>query len=201
MGENTTACTCGSFGCLEAIAGAVALKARIRRAISEGSTSQALALAGGDVDNISAWTVLTAAKLGDKTCNAIVEQAGDYLGLGLANIVNLFNPSLIVLDRRLEQAGQGLLDHIIRVVKRQALSHSTEDLEIRFAKLGEEAGVLGVGLMLLERHFEIPALKLPRFMIESIPEPSKDGAAPQNNLTARRAFGRTSPVEPKAESL
>jgi glucokinase-like ROK family protein len=200
-GENATACSCGSFGCLEAIAGAVALKSRIRKAISEGSTSQALALAGGDADKISAWTVLTAARLGDKTCNAIVEQAGDYLGMGLANVVNLFNPSLIVLDRRLEQAGQALLDQIVRVVKRQALSHSTEDLEIRFAKLGEEAGVLGVGLMLLERHFEIPALKLPRFMIEPISELAEGGVATQNNLIAKRSFGSASAAEHIAESL
>jgi predicted NBD/HSP70 family sugar kinase len=201
MGENTTACKCGSFGCLEAIAGAVALKSRILKAISQGSTSQALALAGGNPDKISAWTVLAAARLGDKTCSAIVEQAGDCLGLGLANLVNLFNPSLILLDRRLEQAGQGLLDQIVRVVRRQALSHSTEDLEIRFAKLGEEAGVLGVGLMLLERHFEIPQLRLPRFMIESISEPGADGSATQNNLTAKQSFGSAFVAEHGTESL
>jgi glucokinase-like ROK family protein len=187
VGDVTTACRCGSFGCLEAVAGAMALESRIRKAISEGSTSRALALADGNADKISAKTVLTAAKLGDKTCSAIVKQAGDYLGLALANVVNLFNPSLIVLDRRLEEAGQGLLHQIVRVVKQQALSHSTEDLEIRFAKLGEEAGVLGVGLMLLERHFEIPALKLPRFMIESIPEPARDSTAAQTNMTTQRS--------------
>ena len=173
VGEDSTACKCGSFGCLEVIAGAGALVARIRRAISEGSTSQALALAEGDPQKISAWTVLSAAKLGDKTCSTIVQQAGNYLGLGLANLVNLFNPSMIVLDQRLELAGQGLLDQVIRVVRQQALRHSTDDLEIRFAKSGEEAGVLGVGWMLLEQYFEIPRLKPPRFMIESVRKPTR----------------------------
>ncbi len=176
MVEDDTACKCGSFGCLEALAGSAALESRIRKAISEGSTSRALALAGGNDDKISAWTVLEAARLGDKTCSAIVEQAGNYLGLGLANLVNLFNPSVIVLDRRLELAGEGLLDQIVRVVKRQALSHSTEDLEIRYARLGEDAGLLGVGLMILERHFEIPALKPPRFMVEALSEPAQHAA-------------------------
>ena len=99
------------------------------------------------------------------------------VGLGLANLVNLFNPSIIVLDRRLEQAGQALLDQIVRIVKRQALSHCTDDLEIKFAKLDHDAGVLGVAFMLLERHFEIPALKPPAFMLEPVAKPARRGVA------------------------
>jgi len=177
VSEDNTACPCGSFGCLEAMAGALALELRIRKAISEGSTPQGLASPGADANRISAWQVLKAASLGDKTCSTIVEQAGNYLGLGLANLVNLFNPSMIVLDRRLEEAGQPLLDQLVRIVRRQALSHSTEDLKIRFAKLDQDAGVMGMGLMLLEQHFEIPALRPPRFMIETIAKPVRRPAA------------------------
>jgi predicted NBD/HSP70 family sugar kinase len=171
MIQDGPACKCGSFGCLEAIAGAAALEARIRKALAEGSSSEALALAEGDSSKISGWTVLKAAHLGDKTCSAIVEQAGNYLGLGLANLVNLFNPSVLVLDQRLSYAGEGLLEQITRVVKRQALSHSAKNLLVRFGKLGSEASVLGAGSVLLEKHFEIPALKLPRFMIEPVSMP------------------------------
>lgn len=112
--------------------------------------------------------ILSTAKAGDKACAAIVEQAANYLGLGLANMVNLFNPSVLVLDQRLQLAGQGLLDQVIKVVKRQALSYSTRDMKIVFAKLSSEASVLGAGSITLEKHFEIPALKPPRFMIESV---------------------------------
>ncbi|MGH9431927.1 MAG: ROK family protein [Terriglobia bacterium] len=166
------ACNCGSFGCLEAIAGAAALESKVRRAIAEGSSSDALALAGGDITRITGWTVLEAAKMEDKTCTAIVEQAGNYLGLGLANLVNLFNPSMLVLDQRLSFAGDSLLEQVIKVVRRQALRHSTRDLEIRFAELGSEASVLGVASIVLERHFEIPVLKPPRFMTEPVPVPA-----------------------------
>lgn len=177
VSEDITACPCGSFGCLEAMAGALALELRIRKAISEGSSPQYLETPAGEASGVSAWQVLRAASQGDKTCSAIVEQAGNYLGLGLANLVNLFNPSMIVLDRRLAQAGQALLDQIVRIVKRQALSHCTEDLDIRFAELDQDAGVLGVALMLLERHFEIPALKPPAFMTEPMVKPSRKTAA------------------------
>jgi predicted NBD/HSP70 family sugar kinase len=167
------ACKCGSFGCLEAVAGAAALESRIRRAIAEGSPSGAFSLAGGDSSKLSGWTVLQAAGMGDKTCSAIVEQAGNYLGLGLANLVNLFNPSLLVLDQRLSLAGDGLLEQIVKVVRRQALHHSADGLQIRFGKLGSDASVLGAGAVVLERHFEIPALKPPWFMTEAFPAPPR----------------------------
>lgn len=173
MIEEGPACKCGSFGCLEAIAGAAALETRIRRAVAEGSTSLALARANGNPEKISGWTVLEAARQGDKTCTAIVEQLGNYLGLGLANLVNLFNPSILVLDQRLELAGEGLLDQIAKVIRRQALTQSTKDLVVRFGRLGADASVLGVGSIVLEKHFEIPALKPLRFMIESVSAPRK----------------------------
>jgi N-acetylglucosamine repressor len=176
MIEDGPACKCGSFGCLEAIAGAAALEARIRKAISEGSGSKALSLAAGDPGKITGWTVLKAAGLGDKACGAIVEQAGNYLGLGLANLVNLFNPSVLVVDQRLSMAGEGLLEQILKAIRRQALSHSARDLVVRFGTLGHEASVLGAGRIVLENHFEIPALKPPRFMIEPAQAPLRHAA-------------------------
>ncbi|MBI3665724.1 MAG: ROK family protein [Acidobacteria bacterium] len=164
--ENGPPCKCGSFGCLEAIAGARAVEDKIRRAIAGGGASRALALAGGDPEKITVWNVLEAARLGDKTCSHIVAEVASFLGLGLANLVNLFNPSVIVLDRRLELAGQSLLEQIVQIVKRQALTYSAEHAVFRFGRLEREAGVLGVALLVLEKHFEIPLLKPPRFMID-----------------------------------
>jgi predicted NBD/HSP70 family sugar kinase len=153
--EDGPACHCGSFGCLEAIAGIGALEARARRAISQGGFSQALSLAGGEIGNLTGWHVLQAARDGDKMSVALVEGVSTYLGLGLANLANLFNPSLIVLDKRLFLAGDQFLDQIKRVVQRQALAHVTETLQFRYASLGDEAGLLGPALLVLERIFEI----------------------------------------------
>ena len=183
MTEEGPACKCGSFGCLEALAGAAAIEGRIRKAITEGSGSEVIALAGGNPAAVTGWMVLKASEMGDKTCSAIVEQAAKYLGLGLANLVNLFNPSVLVLDQRLKLAGQGLLDQVIKVVKRQALTYSTERLSIRFGNLGDEASVLGAGSIALEKHFEIPALKPPRFLIESISGPPHRRPSPETSPT------------------
>lgn len=66
-----------------------------------------LALSEGNPANVTGWMILSAANASDKACAAIVEQATNYLGLGLANLVNLFNPSVLVLDQRLQLRGKG----------------------------------------------------------------------------------------------
>lgn len=152
--EDGPACRCGSFGCLEAIAGIGALEAGARRAIAQGGFSQALSLTGGELDRLTGWHVLQAARDGDKMSVALVERVATYLGLGLANLANLFNPSLIVLDKRLSLAGDQFLEQIQHVVQRQALGHVTETLQFRYASLGNEAGLLGPALLVVERIFE-----------------------------------------------
>ena len=166
MIEHGPACKCGNFGCLEAIAGTAALESRMRKALAEGSGSKALELVGGDTSKLTGWTILRASRLGDKTSSAIVEQVVRYLGFGLAILVNLFNPSLVILDQRLDIAGPDFLDQIMRVVKQQAIAYSTEDLILEFARI-PEAGVLGMGLMVLQSYLGVLTLKPPRFLAES----------------------------------
>jgi predicted NBD/HSP70 family sugar kinase len=192
--ENGPPCACGSFGCLEALVGLSAIEARCRKAVQEGSNSRALELAKGNAEKITGWTVLQAAKLGDKTCVAIVEELVKYLGLGISTLVNLFNPAMVILDNRLELAGESFLEQIARAVRKQALGPSTAHLEIRYAKLGSDACLLGAALNVLEKIFEIPALKPPRFMVE---RSVIDALAAQRRAWADRAesTGDVNPVQ------
>lgn len=159
-------CQCGSFGCLEAVAGSAALAARFRKVILDGGHSAALSESSEQDEPVTGWDVLKAANAGDKTCSAITEEMGRQLGVGLANLVNLFNPSLIILDPRLKLAGNDLIDQLTRVVRMQALSLAVENLKIRFGVLGSEAGVQGACLQIVESLFEIPALKPPWFLLD-----------------------------------
>jgi N-acetylglucosamine repressor len=170
ISDDGPACKCGSIGCLEAIAGTAAVEGRIRKALAEGAMSQVLARAGGDPANITAWMVLEAAQAGDKMCGNIISELARNLGLALANVVNLFNPAVLVLDKRLEAGGDFLLGEVTRVVKSQALASFSEQMALRYSKLGEDAGILGLGLAVLEKRFEIPALRPPTFMMEDIEE-------------------------------
>jgi predicted NBD/HSP70 family sugar kinase len=182
--EDGPACKCGSFGCLEAIASISALEARLRKALAEGGYSRCLELVERDESKLTGWTVLQGARLGDKLCNAIVEELGRHLGLAIANVVNLFNPAVVVLDSRVEMAGQALLDQIARVVRMQALSHASADLVFRFGKLGSSVGVLGAGLLITEALFEIPLLKPPRFLIERDAQAARSRTEGKNARTA-----------------
>jgi predicted NBD/HSP70 family sugar kinase len=164
--ENGPACNCGSFGCLEALAGLKAVEARVRRAIEDGGQTEVREMAGGDLSRITGWMVFEAASHADKTSSHIVAEVGRYLALGIANLVNLLNPSVVVLDSKLQLAGQELLDQITTIVRRQALRESTEQMEVRFARMGDEAGVLGVAQMVLEGHYEIPPFKFPPSLLE-----------------------------------
>ena len=146
-------CKCGSNGCLEAVAGASAVENRTRKALSEGVSSRLLAMAQEDASRITVWQVLEAARAGDKMCWNIVAEIAEEIGVAMANLVNLFNPSMIVFDQRLSVTGEDLLNLISRVVKSNALAGSASGLSLRFATLGREAGLLGVGLQILERQF------------------------------------------------
>jgi predicted NBD/HSP70 family sugar kinase len=158
VSENGPACKCGSFGCIEAIADIGALETKLKRAVISGGFSECVKMVDGDVERITGWHVLEAARLGDKMSIALVEEMGECLGLGIANLINLFNPSLIVLDKRLSLAGDLVLDQIRRTVKRQALAYSAKSVTCRFASL-EDASLLGAALMVLENKFEVPAVK------------------------------------------
>jgi predicted NBD/HSP70 family sugar kinase len=146
-------CKCGSNGCLEAVAGASAVENRTRKALSEGVSSRLLAMAQEDPSRITVWLVLEAARAGDKMCWNIVAEIAEEIGVAMANLVNLFNPSMIVFDERLSTTGDEFLNLVSRVVKSNALAGSATGLSLRFATLGREAGLLGVGLQILERQF------------------------------------------------
>ncbi len=155
--EDGPACNCGSFGCLEAIAGLRAVEVRVRRAVAEGGNTDLLAKAGGDPSRITGWMVFEGASRGDKISINIVAEVGRYLGLAIANLVNLFNPAVVVIDSSLRAAGQDFLDQIIAVIRRQALREFSEHVEVRYARLTENAGVLGAAAMVLDRYYEVPS--------------------------------------------
>ncbi|MBV6432704.1 MAG: N-acetylglucosamine repressor [Bryobacteraceae bacterium] len=164
--EDGPICNCGSFGCLEAFAGIRAVEARLRRIIAEGGQTDVLDMADGDPARITGWMVFQAASRGDKAASSIVAEVGRYLALGIANLVNLFNPGVVVLDATLGEAGQELLEQISGIVRRKALRESAAQAVIRYARVRESAGVLGVARIALAKHFEIPAFKPPPFLLE-----------------------------------
>ncbi len=162
--EDGPVCNCGSYGCLETVASLPAISLAAVRAIKAGASSLILELAGGDIENITAEHVFEAARADDKLALSVIDKAAGYLGIGVANAVNLFNPETVIFDTRLAQIGELFLDPIKKMIKRQALEISTRRLKMEVSRLGEESGALGAATIVLDKVFEIPQLKIPEYL-------------------------------------
>lgn len=161
--ENGPVCNCGSYGCLETQVSLPALASQAVRAIQEGAVSKILELARGNLGAVTAEHVFEAARQGDKLALGILDKAAEYFGVALAGAINLLNPELVVFSWKFGEVAAFMLDTITRVIQRQALVVATRDLKLAVSKMGEEAGALGVAVMVLDKVFEIPQLSKPKF--------------------------------------
>jgi glucokinase len=132
----------GSFEA-EASGPSVARKARAR--LAQGSPSEMLDLAGGSVEGVTAETVAEAARRGDPLALEVVAEAVTYLGMGVANIVSLLNPEVVVVGGGLFQAADVFLEPVRREFRRWAQPLAARGVRIELSALGEDAGLFGCG--------------------------------------------------------
>lgn len=140
---------CPNRGCLEALVSGTAIgragaSAARRR---PGSALWRAMLAGED---ITGALVTEHALADDETARRVIERAGRHLGVGIANIVNIFNPEVVVVGGGAVGAGELLLEPARREVGERALRPSRDLVRIRQAHFGPEAGMLGAAVMALE---------------------------------------------------
>ncbi len=136
-------CGCGNRGCLEALASGTAIARRARERVAEGAPTLIADLAEGNPKRITAKLVAEAADRGDKEAEAILTEAMDYLGIGMTNLVNLFNPQIIVIGGGLTNVGERLFRPVRQAIARHALPAAAQAVRIAPAELGDKVGVLG----------------------------------------------------------
>lgn len=141
---------CPNRGCLEAFASGSAI-GRAGRAAAEGAPGSALghALAAGR--EVTGGLVTEVAHDGDEAAIEVLARAGRMLGAGLSSLVNAFQPEVIVLGGGALAAGELLLGPAREVVAATALPPLRAGVRIVAAELGEEAGMIGAGILALER--------------------------------------------------
>lgn len=135
-------CLCGKRGCLEALVAGPAIGARARRMAGECLGTAMLDLAEGNVEGISSETALQAALQGDETALEVFRETGRYLGLGIANLVQVLNPEIVVVGTIAVAAGDILLGPTRDAARRHTWPRAWEALRIRPAKLGARVGDL-----------------------------------------------------------
>ena len=139
--EDGPLCSCGSTGCLEAMAGGRAIAERARAAIRSGRRTQLASL--GDLENITAREVAQAARKGDLVAQQIMAEAGSYLGIAIASLVNLFNPGLVVVGGGVAQIGDLLLDPIRKSIQERSLRSAAQAVRVSAALLGRRSSSMG----------------------------------------------------------
>lgn len=145
-------CRCGNKGCLEAYASGPSIAARAVEGIDAGADSVLPDLVHGDLEAITAATVSRALGAGDDFAAGVVEDTARFLGAGIANLVNLFNPERIVLVGGVTAVGDPLFVPLRAEVRRRAFDRAVDACSIVPGALPQTAGVIGAaGVFMSER--------------------------------------------------
>ncbi|MGH7474754.1 MAG: ROK family protein [Longimicrobiales bacterium] len=136
-------CKCGNYGCMEAYASGPAIALRAVEGIEAGAETILPDLVGGRLDAITAATVYEGVVLGDPYANDVMHETAKFLGTGVANIINILNPAMVVIAGGVTRAGDHLFVPLRAEVRRRAFRSSEEACQIVPAQLQGTAGVIG----------------------------------------------------------
>ena len=136
-------CSCGNRGCLETIAAEPALIRRARLRGIELSTSSR-----GSKEAIRALAAL--ARVGDEAAREVVVNCGEFLGIALANLADILNPSRIVLHGAIAEAGEVFFSSVSQSLQRHAFLVKDEMIELSSPTFGDDAGLVGAAAVALD---------------------------------------------------
>lgn len=149
-------CGCGKRGCLEALCSGPAIarraQAAVRKRLADGNASATglLDLANGRIQDVKSEHVLEAARQGDVLASQLVEEIAYYMGWGIANLVNILNPDIVLLGTIAIAAGDLLLNPIRRTVSEFAMTRPAEAVKIAPAQLGDALGDLAAVALVVD---------------------------------------------------
>ncbi|MGX8702414.1 ROK family protein [Caproiciproducens sp.] len=143
-------CTCGRDGCWETYASATGLIRSTKEAMEKSADrgSPIWKLADGDLNKVDGRTAFDAMRAGDPIGKAVVDEYIEYLGCGLANCINAFQPDILCIGGGICNEGETLLKPLREYVDREAYSLSPQgQTKICRALLGNDAGIIGAALL------------------------------------------------------
>jgi glucokinase len=144
-------CKCGNYGCLEAYASGPNIAVRAVEELEVGASSCLPGMVGGDLSKITAQTVYEAAHQGDVLALEVVNDTAKFLGTGIANLLNVFNPEVVVVCGGVTLAGDHLFVPLRREVARRAFKPAVQACRIVPGELINSAGVYGAARVFLEQ--------------------------------------------------
>lgn len=146
-------CNCGNYGCLEAYASGPAIAARAVEGLQSGEPSLLPTMVEGELSRITAETVYEAIVAGDEYSRHVMRDTARFLGTGIANLINILNPEMVVISGGVTRAGDHLLEPLRAEVRRRAFRHAADRCRIVTSELGSMAGVIGAAYMFRQERY------------------------------------------------
>lgn len=144
-------CGCGNRGCFEAFASRSAIFRTIHAAVKEGQKTVLTSMLGDDLTDLRSGDLRKAIRRGDKFVERVVEEAAEYTGIAVANVINLLNPEVVVLGGGvIDQLESEMMAIIIETANDYALPGTAKGIEIVATRLGDDSGITG-GAVLARR--------------------------------------------------
>ncbi|MBN1689640.1 MAG: ROK family protein [Dehalococcoidia bacterium] len=139
-------CKCGKRGCFEAMASGTAIARLAQKRLRRGEKSIIPGLAHDKVGDVTAQVVAEAARKGDALARAVIEESAGYLGIGVANLVNLMNPQMIIIGGGVSKMGEMILSPTRRSMKANAINLPARTVRLVRPRLGVDAELTGAAL-------------------------------------------------------
>ncbi len=137
-------CSCGNRGCFEALASRGAIFRKIQADVKAGQKTVLTDMLGPDLDDMRSGDLRKAIRQGDKYVEKVIEDAAEYTGIAVANLINIFNPEVVVLGGGVITALEDeMMAIILETAKDYAMAGTFKGIDILASKLGDDAGIVG----------------------------------------------------------
>jgi len=147
-------CSCGNYGCLESIASENALVDRVARKVAEGGSSFIYDQVNGELSKIDPDIIYQAANAGDPLAVEVLHEVAYHLGIGISNLVNIFNPKIIIMSGGIVKARHIIEDKLRQTVMDRAFESCSSVLDIRFSTSATVNTLKGMADMIFEKTTE-----------------------------------------------
>jgi len=149
--DNGILCACGKQGCLETMVSAFAISRMAKEGIKKGNLSLITDLVQNDLEKIDIAVVIQAANQGDQFAISLFTEVGFWLGRGIAYLIQIFNPELIIIGGQVAEGSQFIIAPIQQAIHTFCNRDISNNTEIKFSELGSKAGTIGVAAYALEK--------------------------------------------------
>ena len=150
--EDGPLCYCGNRGCLETLASGTAIARETIKLIKEGRKTTLNKMVDNKIQSITAKEVSKAAQEGDALAKKVVYKAANYLGIGIASVINIFNPDIIIIGGSVSKMGGLLFEPVKQQVFKQAFRLPAQIADIKPSKLGDDVSLIGAALFAQSRY-------------------------------------------------